>query len=194
MVVCPSCGSSRIRNDYRPAPLGLRMVFIRALLCDYCNLQFRAFSLAPPRHGRKHIPVANTIIKEVQIERPPLKVLGPVENDGSIKESAAAIIPIQPDLRSEIVRVQEARNTKEAQEANLPKDQQKANAICPECGSSWVRRRQRTGLERAIFAFTNHKAFICRSCDASFYARAGSEENAANGASNIMRSSRSAQT
>jgi predicted RNA-binding Zn-ribbon protein involved in translation (DUF1610 family) len=202
MIVCPSCGSTRIRNDYRPAPLMLRVIFIRALLCDYCNLQFRAFSLAPPRSGRKPHSIANTIIKEVQIERPPLKIqrksdlsgLGPAEDDGSIPESAAAIIPIQSDLRTEIARVQEARNAKEAQEANLPKEHQKASAACPECGSSWVRRRQRSGLERAIFAFTNHKAFICRSCDASFYARVVSEESAANGPSDIMGSSRSAQT
>jgi transposase-like protein len=203
MVVCPSCGSTRIRNDYRPAPVMLRVIFIRALLCDYCNLPFRAFSPSPPRHGRKPQPVANTIIKEVQIERPPLKIqkksdlngLGTTaEDDGSIPESDAAIIPIQSDLRTEIARVQEARNAKEAQEANLPKEPQKAIATCPECGSSWVRRRQRSGLERAVFALTNHKAFICRSCDASFYARVGSEEGEANGASNIMGSSRSAQT
>jgi len=46
MVVCPACGSSRIRNDYTPAPLVLRIFFVRALLCDHCNHQFKAFSFA----------------------------------------------------------------------------------------------------------------------------------------------------
>jgi len=53
MVVCPSCGSSRIRNDYKPAPIFLRVAGIRALLCDHCNHQFRAFSPRTPRH---HVP------------------------------------------------------------------------------------------------------------------------------------------
>lgn len=50
MVVCPSCGSSRIRNDYKPAPIFLRVAGIRALLCDHCNHQFRAFSPRSPKH------------------------------------------------------------------------------------------------------------------------------------------------
>ncbi|MCG3162442.1 MAG: hypothetical protein JMDDDDMK_03696 [Acidobacteria bacterium] len=49
MVLCPACGSSRIRNDYIPAPLALRIFFIRALLCDHCNHQFKAFSLQEPK-------------------------------------------------------------------------------------------------------------------------------------------------
>src|SRR5262245_54395984 len=47
MIICPACGSSHIRNDYKPAPLTLRMVGFRALLCDHCNHQFRAFALMP---------------------------------------------------------------------------------------------------------------------------------------------------
>lgn len=55
MLLCPVCGSSRIRNDYMPAPLALRIFFIRALLCDHCNHQFKAFSLREPKSlGRRH--------------------------------------------------------------------------------------------------------------------------------------------
>src|SRR5215468_1334470 len=55
MVLCPACGSSRIRNDYKPAPLALRIFFIRALLCDHCNRQFKAFSVAgPPSRSQRH--------------------------------------------------------------------------------------------------------------------------------------------
>lgn len=52
MVTCPSCGSSRIRNDYKPAPIVLRVIGIRALLCDNCNFQFRAFSPLAPKSRR----------------------------------------------------------------------------------------------------------------------------------------------
>ena len=41
MALCPACGSSRIRNDYKPAPLALRIFFVRAFLCDHCNYQFK---------------------------------------------------------------------------------------------------------------------------------------------------------
>lgn len=56
MVTCPSCGSSRIRNDYKPAPIVLRVIGIRALLCDNCNFQFRAFSPLPPKSRRPRNP------------------------------------------------------------------------------------------------------------------------------------------
>src|SRR5690349_9053716 len=57
MVVCPSCGSSRIRNDYKPAPIWLRLMGVRGLLCDNCNFPFRAFSPLPPKTRRpRHSP------------------------------------------------------------------------------------------------------------------------------------------
>lgn len=52
MVVCPSCGSSRVRNGYKPAPFWLRMIGMRGLLCDNCNFPFRAFSPLPPKSRR----------------------------------------------------------------------------------------------------------------------------------------------
>jgi hypothetical protein len=50
MAVCPACGSSRLRNGYRAAPLPLRLLGVRTLLCDNCNYEFRAFApIAPKR-------------------------------------------------------------------------------------------------------------------------------------------------
>jgi uncharacterized protein YlaI len=50
MAVCPACGSSRLRNGYRSAPIPMRLVGIRTLLCDNCNYEFRAFApIAPKR-------------------------------------------------------------------------------------------------------------------------------------------------
>jgi len=200
MVVCSSCGSTRIRNDYKPAPVYLRIIGVRALLCDYCNHQFRAFSPAPPRTRTSRNNGRGQIALE-QKEGPPEKLNDTAPPDDEfdfIPISGGSIIPIQSSLRKEIARVQDARIARDTQEVNLPKEQQKDNqrganaTCCPECGSHWVRRRQRSGLERAVFALTNHKAFICRSCDASFYARVGCEESAAN--IEYPGSSRSAQT
>lgn len=194
MVVCPSCGSSRIRRDYRPAPLYMRVLGVRSLLCDYCNRQFRAFSPTPPpsraprETGRRRLAPANIESKRVPVVSEKPNNPAPRDNHDFIQTGGGMIIPLQTDLRTEIAKVQEARSDREAQEANIAKDYQKTVATCPECGSNWVRRRQRSGLERAIFIFTNHRAFICRSCDASFYARVGNDERAT---TSIMRSSRS---
>lgn len=51
MALCPSCGSGRLRNGYRTAPLPLRMIGIRTLLCDNCNFEFRAFCPREPKRG-----------------------------------------------------------------------------------------------------------------------------------------------
>jgi hypothetical protein len=231
MVVCPSCGSSRIRNDYRPAPLILRVIGVRALLCDYCNRQFRAFASAPPRtrasnnatrrlngshHTARSLNLATRPLnqnhielgrEQIRLELEASRLFLSIEpnQDPQIKVDLTGFVSkneahslngngshalIQRDLRTEIAKLQDSQNMKEAQGFNGVKEKNKINAICPECGSNWVRRRQRSGLERVVFALTNHKAFICRSCDASFYARIDDEE----AASNIMESSRSAQT
>lgn len=51
MALCPSCGSARLRNGYRTAPLPLRVIGIRTLLCDNCNFEFRAFCPREPKRG-----------------------------------------------------------------------------------------------------------------------------------------------
>ncbi|MBK7598555.1 MAG: hypothetical protein IPJ07_08540 [Acidobacteria bacterium] len=94
MVVCPGCGSSRIRDDYRPAPLILRVIGIKAL--------FGVFDA---------------------VEKAP--VLSSFE--------------------------------------------------CPDCGSGDTRRRSRSSIDRAVFSMTEHRAYSCNSCGASFYAKADSE-------------------
>src|SRR4051812_30300595 len=43
MKHCPKCRSSRIRRGYALDPLVVRMFGFRELLCDSCNLRFRAF-------------------------------------------------------------------------------------------------------------------------------------------------------
>ena len=51
MATCPSCNSTRLRAGYRTAPLPLRMIGIRTLLCDNCNFEFRAFALQTPKRS-----------------------------------------------------------------------------------------------------------------------------------------------
>jgi hypothetical protein len=53
---CPKCHSSRIRKGYRPTPFMLRLVGLRHLLCNDCNLLFTGFSIGAIGSGRKIRP------------------------------------------------------------------------------------------------------------------------------------------
>lgn len=232
MVVCPSCGSSRIRNGYKPAPFWLRVIGVRGLLCDSCNFPFRAFSPLPPKSRRPHYaqrkadifnpaPVVDlTQIRQnspaekpgsqvltPQIEKPELRVVvapseklepkamgSPVEKFEFVAASSSTrtparvvtdhIAPVRNDLRTEITRMhaQGARKIVRvpapppAQPATISKSQN-----CPECNSRNIKRRHRNFLERTLLTYSEHKAYTCRDCGASFYAK--SEEREARAAS-----------
>lgn len=200
MVVCPSCGSSRIRDDYKPAPFALRVVGIRALLCDHCNRQFRAFSPVPPRSRVSHqtkreIDVLDTaqafdqpVIEPSQEH--PLRIslnrfATPAESQDTV--SGELVTPVQNNLRTEITKLNE-QAARELTDEPTQEPTPQSSVNCPECGSNSVRRRHRSGLERAVFSFSQHKAFICRSCSATFYARLEKDQSE----SNVMKSSESA--
>ncbi|MEA2173481.1 MAG: hypothetical protein QOD00_1073 [Blastocatellia bacterium] len=42
---CPRCQSSRIQHGYEEESLFLRLLSVRALLCNNCNLEFKGFAL-----------------------------------------------------------------------------------------------------------------------------------------------------
>ncbi len=192
MIVCPSCGSSRIRGDYKPAPLLLRIIGFRALLCDYCNFQFRGFSIKPPkshtpRHAKQKADVFNpapevdlTQLSQPRRERPERITLSmfPTSDEEEITVAGELVEPVQTDLRTKVTKLYD-QIEKELPGSNRPQLQlaSSSSAICPDCGSEDVKRRQRSGFERTVFSFTDHKAFTCHSCGASFYARLEDESS-----------------
>ncbi|MCI0338247.1 MAG: hypothetical protein L0226_11760 [Acidobacteria bacterium] len=202
MIICPSCGSSRIRNDYKPAPFALRVVCIRALLCDHCNRQFRAFSLVSPRsrtalQTKREIDVLYPaqVVAQPALEpsqEQPLRIslnrfATPAEPQDTV--SGELVTPVQTNLRTEITKLNEQAVKEMQGRDELKKEPTLQSPVnCPECGSNSVRRRHRSGLERAVFSFSHHKAFICRSCSATFYARLEEDQSE----SNVMNSSESA--
>ncbi len=213
MVVCPGCGSSRIRDDYRPAPLILRMIGIKALLCDHCNRQFKAFSLRSSqnrlsRHASRKADVfnraaavdLNRLSEELQVSltidkssnsgaefsqaggqmeiqafrsgRSGLSGQNPVESE--------TVDPAKPEngLRAKIDRIHQ-EGWKEGRQGGVFEALEKVPVLsrfeCPDCGSGDTRRRSRSSIERAVFSMTDHRAYSCNSCGASFYAKAESE-------------------
>lgn len=197
MVTCPSCGSSRIRNDYKPAPFFLRIFGIRGLLCDHCNYPFRAFSPLPPKTRRPRALTqkadvfnAAPTVDLAQISRNPmadkseLKVmLQPQKRlDFIVSASSPAtqemqiiteqITPVRHDLRTEITRVSaQGVKSRQNERHQAQPEPSSSSQACPECDSRNVKRRHRNFFERTFLSFTEHKAFACRSCGASFYAR-----------------------
>jgi len=195
MVVCPACGSSRIRNDYRPAPFYLRIFLIRALLCDYCNRQFRAFSLRMPGERQSNRPKrrADTFVSAPERREGKIDLAAGRPSEGENRELLDQIVrrhrpsggefPGGPSIDQAPRRVGETGPAI----ARAPVGEVAARKImdeatpepglaiaCPGCGSSRVKRRPRKPLERLVFSITNHRAYVCRECQRSFYARPGS--------------------
>ena len=204
MVVCPSCNSSRIRNDYKPAPLWSRLIGIRALLCDHCNRQFKTFCPISPkraskngksrrdRHGGQTVDPAPAVdlgqlrqnVADAQLRQADnidrMKLSLKPNESGEIVTGQE--LPVRHDLKTQILKLhsrQEAQQEaqQEVQGAKEPARDQAGQTVlnsmlqCSECGSRNVKRRHRTAIERAALALTDHKAFSCRDCGASFYAK-----------------------
>lgn len=178
MVVCPACGSSRIRHDYRPAPIYLRIFLVRALLCDHCNRQFRAFSLRMPGARQSTRPkrradtfVAAPVRDEAGMDLPPAQSVGEERRvllDQIInRQNRPGEAPPRVESRGDHPPVRPARTSAE------PGGEPVASLACPACGSSSVKRRPRRPLERILLSITDHRAYVCRDCQHSFYSRSG---------------------
>ena len=213
MLVCPSCGSSRIRNGYKPAMFVLRIVGIRALLFDNCNYPFQAFSPFPPKTRRPKqfakadvFPVAPAVDLEqlkptLPVAQPQgLKLVPPVSakpvqsrqpEPQPASVSAAVMAPSEPaakvvvdcvaparqGLRTEITKLCAQRVQEQPEE--LPQVIHQTSLACPECQSRNVKRRRRNFFERIFLAFTDHKPYICRNCDAVFYSKSSEQDDGA---------------
>lgn len=210
MILCPSCGSTCVRNDYKPAPLALRMLFIRALLCDHCNHQFRAFSLVsmPARPQRRparkaaainQTPAARALdltklkdaaggkeSKAIAHQDPPRRLmmdLAALKLRSKTQQEAFGTIlsdqntRIGRDLKTEITRLHnQSAERKDREPGQLALSTIPDATACAHCGSTDVKMRRRRTLERMVFLFSDHKAFICRSCGETFYSKNEDDE------------------
>lgn len=198
MAVCPSCKSTRIRNDYKPAPIWLRVLGIRALLCDHCNRQFRAFQLRAPRGGRprsvKRMRGAEAEVELNSLRRSVAEAqnekvesldrvtlsLHPERSAETVREVAGEVVtgpglPASRDIRTQVLRLHAQGENVMVERPLVPAVPAPAESNglprCSACDSKNVRRRRRTTLERATLTLANLKAFNCRDCGASFYAK-----------------------
>src|SRR5262245_50514291 len=182
MTQCPACGSSRIRNDYKPSPLALRIFFVRALLCDHCNHQFKAFSFAdtppqPRQSSAARAAVSNPppAIRAVDLTR--------LKGDSRRSDSQSQQDHPRPQIRHDLINEINSAYGKEAEDQTSLKHQDQEQPgvadgpACAHCGSTNVKRRRRTIFERTLFSATDHKAFTCCACGETFYSRVEDDEN-----------------
>jgi|SRR5215475_12676336 len=176
MALCPACGSSHVRNDYKPAPLALRIFFVRALLCDHCNYQFKiiSFAGAPARPQQRSAgkpdvfnPPTARSVDLTRLKEGATRLKSPARQDQPRS-------PVQHDLRTEITRLRAQEENDQANQNSLDQEQPTPAAApaCTHCASTNVKRRRRTVLERMVFSATDHKAFTCLSCGETFYSKA----------------------
>src|SRR5262245_57483256 len=144
MALCPACGSSHVRNDYKPAPLALRIFFVRALLCDHCNYQFKVISFAGVPTRPQQRPAGKPAVfnpptaRRVDLTR--LKE-GATRLESQDRQDQPRS-PVQHDLRTEIKRLQAQEENDQAHQDSLPTPA--AAPACTHCASTNVKRRRRT--------------------------------------------------
>ena len=141
MRLCPSCGSSRVRSGYRPAPFSLRLIGFRELLCDNCNYLYRAFSPIPPKHPRR----SSTAYKR-EVRPAPAGVAVVVA-----EVATASKTPIPPRAPASPTETRAGRSH-----------------LCPHCKSRDTQRRRRRFWERLRF-LSDKRPYVCNDCGRSFF-------------------------
>jgi hypothetical protein len=184
MIVCPVCQSSKIRNGYRKAPLPLRLFFIRAFLCESCNLEFHAFALRPAksrlRRGRRKAVAPSPPKVEAEPFPPPMR---PLHAEQPTAQPAprfdwSAVTPPAPLDDESLDRGSQAQDggdavagAERAGRHHASHHSSQPDRSCPHCGSRDTRRRHRKLWERMVFGLTSIRAYSCLACGAPFYAR-----------------------
>ena len=185
MAKCPACRSTRVYKGYRPAPLLLRLVFIHDFLCENCNLQFRGFSLTPPRSRRRkskkssdhssqtsYSPNLEATVAQQEIARN-----NPLLAQAQSAAAVSQALPTPPRPAQQEppappkVQGQWQMPAQEFEELETKRRSHRSHQVCPSCGATDTERRRRKLWEKAIFAFTDMRAYKCRICGADFYAR-----------------------
>lgn len=177
MKLCPSCGSSKIRNGYLRPPLLLRLLLVREFLCEGCNLAFRAFALRPAKsRGVRMRRKADRFNEAPAVDLSLLNQATP-----KVKPAAAPAFNFDPAMVAPPARMEQAEmkpglsvshhQSTTATLSRTKKQPSRSDHPCPHCGSHDTRRRHRQTWERVILYFTEIRAFRCQPCGASFYAR-----------------------
>lgn len=178
MVRCPVCKSGKVYQGYRKPSFILRFFRIHEFLCEYCNLQFQAFALREPRRKKRRQPGSHEEEFNRAINQP---LDSPrVAQPRAVQQMAAAtsqtgVGPVAASHQSERQETPQKAgallNLSALPEQTPHHRSHRSRHVCPQCGSTDTERRRRRLWERIAFFFTDIRAYVCRICGASFYAR-----------------------
>jgi len=151
MQICPRCGSTRVRHGYGRERFGLRLIGVRELLCNHCNLSFTRFVLPGMMPKSSHRSK-----KRRNHEAPP----------ASAQSTAPASEQSNPPVSPQSTAPVSAQSS-----GKRHRQRNRRSKQCPRCDGKNVHRSSRRGIrEHAISIFSLYP-YRCHDCDKRFYLR-----------------------
>ena len=151
MQICPRCGSTRVRHGYGRERFGLRLIGVRELLCNQCNLSFTRFVLPGMMPKSSHRSK-----KRRNHEAPP----------ASAQSTAPASEQSNPPVSPQSTAPVSAQSS-----GKRHRQRNRRSKQCPRCDGKNVHRSSRRGIrEHAISIFSLYP-YRCHDCDKRFYVR-----------------------
>ena len=155
MQICPRCGSTRVRRSYGRERFGLRLIGVRELLCNHCNLSFTRFVLPGmmPKSSHHSKKRRNHEAKDVT---------PPASAQSTAPASEQSNPPISPQSTAPVSAQSSGKRHRQ---------RNRRSKQCPRCDGKNVHRSSRRGIrERAISIFSLYP-YRCHDCDKRFYVR-----------------------
>ena len=163
MQICPRCGSTRVRHGYGRERFGLRLIGVRELLCNHCNLSFTRFVLPGmmPKSSHRSKKRGHHEAKDATAPASEQST-APVNTQSTAHVSAQSTATVSAQSRA---TVSAQSNGKRHRQRNRRSKQ------CPRCDGKNVHRSSRRGIrEHAISIFSLYP-YRCHDCDKRFYVR-----------------------
>ena len=155
MQICPRCGSTRVRHGYGRERFGLRLIGVRELLCNQCNLSFTRFVLPGmmPKSSHHSKKRRNHEAKDVTL---------PASEQSTAPASEQSNPPVSPQSTAPVSAQSSAKRHRQ---------RNRRSKQCPRCDGKNVHRSSRRGIrEHAISIFSLYP-YRCHDCDKRFYVR-----------------------
>src|SRR5205823_7479711 len=155
MQICPRCGSTRVRHGYGRERFGLRLIGVRELLCNQCNLSFTRFVLPGmmPKSSHHSKKRRNHEAKDVT---------PPASAQSTAPASEQSNPPISPQSTAPVSAQSSGKRHRQ---------RNRRSKQCPRCDGKNVHRSSRRGIrEHAISIFSLYP-YRCHDCDKRFYVR-----------------------
>ena len=147
MQICPRCGSTRVRHGYGRERFGLRLIGVRELLCNQCNLSFTRFVLPGMMPKSSHRSKKHRGHEAKDATTPP-------SEQSTAPASEQSTAPLSAQSKEKRHR---PRNTHSKR--------------CPRCDGKNVHRSSRRGIREHAMSIFSLYPYRCHDCDKRFYVR-----------------------